>query len=305
MDYIKVAKSTVFAAHETHGRALRPGNRLISHSQDAGWRALHAAIFEEGPFQATESPVGHPSLIYHISRPTEVSRRIDGQRGEQALIGPRRICITPGESTANWAHRGHPRILQMYLRESVFEHAVGEMYGGGAGMAQLVPRFAVTDPLLEQLALAIISALGNGTSEDRLYVETLAQMIAVHLARKHSTRSRPRSVPAADALSQRRLRHLVDYIEAHLGDDLSIDAMAAELELNPFYLSRVFKAAVGQSLHQYVLDRRVERAKKLLRETGTPIAEIALSAGFSSQSHLSNWFRRRVGVSPAAYREEH
>jgi AraC family transcriptional regulator len=54
-----------------------------------------------------------------------------------------------------------------------------------------------------------------------------------------------------------------------------------------------------------VLDRRVERAKELLRETGTPIAEIALSAGFSSQSHLSNWFRRRVGVSPAAYREAH
>jgi AraC family transcriptional regulator len=295
----------VFAARETHGRALRPGNRLISHSQDAGWRSLYAAIFEEAPFHATESPVRHPSLIYHISRPIEVSRRIDGERQEQALIGPRRICITPGESTTHWAHRGRPRILQVYLRDAILANAVAEMYGGDAGTARVVPRFAVTDPLLEQLALAIVSALQDGTSEDRLYVETMAQLIAAHLARKHSTRSRPRSMPAARALSQRRLRHLVEYIEAHLGDDLSIDAMAAEIDLSPFYLSRVFKAAVGQSLHQYVLDRRVERAKELLRETGTPIAEIALSAGFSSQSHLSNWFRRRVGVSPAAYREAH
>lgn len=301
---IKVTQSTVFDAHETHGRALHRGNRLIAHSQDAGWHSLYAAIFEEAPFQATESPVGHPSLIYHMLRPTEVSRRIEGERGEHSLIGPRRICITPGESTAHWAHHGHPQILQVYLRKSIFEHAIDEMYGGDASAAQVVPRFAVTDPLLEQLALAIISALHDGTAEDRLYVETMARMIAIHLAREHSTRSRPRSAPAADALSRRRLRHLVDYIETHLGDELSLEAMAAEVGLNPFYLSRVFKAALGQSPHQYVLERRMERARTLLRETATPIAEIALSTGFSSQSHLSNWFRRRVGVSPAAYRRE-
>ena len=96
----------------------------------------------------------------------------------------------------------------------------------------------------------------------------------------------------------------MNYIEAHLADDLSLATMATEVELNPFYLSRVFKAALGQSPHQYVVGRRVERAKRLLRETAAPIAEIALSAGFSSQSHLSVWFRRRVGVSPAAYRSE-
>jgi AraC family transcriptional regulator len=300
-----VAENAVFTARETHGRILRPGNRLISHSQDAGWRSLHAAIFEEAPFRATESPIGHPSLIYHISRPTEVARRIDGERSERTLIGPRRICLTPGESTTRWAHRGHPEILQMYLRRPVFESAVEEMYGGDGSAAKIVPRFAITDPLLEQLALAVVAALRDGSANDLLYIETMAQMIAVHLARRHSNRSRPEKIPAAVGLSQRRLRRVVDYIEAHLGDDLTLEAIAAEAEMSPYYLSRVFKAALGEPPHQYVLGRRIDWAKRLLRDTAMPIAEVALSVGFSSQSHLSNRFRRVVGVSPARYRSGH
>jgi AraC family transcriptional regulator len=81
--------------------------------------------------------------------------------------------------------------------------------------------------------------------------------------------------------------------------------MAAEVELSPLYLVRAFRAAVGQSPHQYVVSRRVEHARRLLSGTATPIADIALAAGFSSQSHLSNWFRRIVGVSPAVYRKQH
>jgi AraC family transcriptional regulator len=302
---MKAVKNTVFTVQETHGRVLRPGNHLISHSENAGWRSLYAAIFEEAPLDATESPIGHPSFIYHLSRPTTVSRRIVGERTERALIGPRRFCLTPGESTTSWAHHGHPEILQVYLRRSVFQNVTEEIYGIDGAACGVVPRFAITDPLLEQLAMAIISALRDGTSEDRLYIETMAQMIAVHVARKHSTRSRPQRVVAPDGLSQRRLRRLLEYIETHLGDDLSLEAMGAEIGLSAYYLSRVFKGALGQSPHRYVLGRRIERAKDLLRDTATPIADVALAAGFSSQSHLSNRFRRIVGVSPAAYRRAH
>ncbi len=68
--------SSVFTVRETHGRVFRPGNRLIAHSQDVGWRSIHAAIIEEGPFHAIEKAIQHPSLIYHLTRPTEVTRRI-------------------------------------------------------------------------------------------------------------------------------------------------------------------------------------------------------------------------------------
>lgn len=298
------AYDSVFSARETHGRAFRSGNRLIAHSQDVGWRSLHAAIIEEAPFRATESAIAHPSLIYHLSRPTEVTRRIEGTRGEKALIGPRRICLTPGEATTSWHHSGHPEILQVYLRRSIFEGAVSEIYGCDTTGATLVPRFAIHDPLLEQLAIAITDALHDGAAEDGLYIDAVAHMMAAHLARAHSTRSRPVRIQPAKPISGWKMRRLIDFIEDNLDSDLSLHAMAVEVEMSPLYLARAFKAAVGQSPHQYVLARRIERARELLRNTSMPVVDVAMAVGFSSQSHLSHWFLRQVGVSPAAYRRQ-
>jgi len=293
----------VFRIDETHGRALRAGNRLIANSQDAGWRSLHAAILEEGPFAATEPAIGHPMLIYHLPRPTEVSRKIEGGPANRQLIGPRRICLTPGDATTRWEHHGHPEILQVYLRSSIYQAAVSEIYHCDTTHAELVPRFAILDPMLEQLAIALTTALRDGTSEDGLYIDTLSQMLAVHLARNHSSQSRTGRMPPVQAMAGWRMRRVIEYIEENLDGDLSLEAMAAEVDISPIYLARAFKAAVGQSPHRYVLQRRVERAKELLRNTELPVVDVALSSGFSSQSHLSYWFQRYVGVPPAAYRQ--
>jgi AraC family transcriptional regulator len=293
----------VFRVEETHGRVLRTGNEILSQSTDVGWRSLYAAKFREAPLSVSEPAIGHPSLIYHIARPTEVSRKLDGESAERSLIGPGRFCVTPGDASAQWQHSGNPEILQLYLRKSVYERAAEEMFGSSP---TLVPRFAIVDPLLEQLAMAVLDALRDGSADDRLYVETIAQLIGVHLARAHSSRARaPRSGEALDGLSRARVRRLLDYIEQHLGEDLSLEALAGEVRLSPLYLVRAFRSAVGQSPHQYVVGRRVEQARRLLTTTALPIAEISLATGFSSQSHLTNWFRRLVGVSPAVYRKHH
>ena len=299
---MSASAKAVFTVDETHGRILRPGNHLIAHSQDVGWRSLHAAIFEEGPFQAKEPPAGHPSFIYHLVRPTEVTRKIEGGPRNHELLGPRRICVTPADATVHWEHHGQPEILQVYLRNSVYHAAVGELFNCDGSHAELVPRFGMVDPLLEQLAIAITVALRDGTVEDGLYIDTVAQMVAVHLARAHSSQSRPARIPPLQAISGWRMRRILDYIEEHLDGNLSLEAMAAEVEISPVYFARVFRAAVGQSPHRYVLRRRIERAKELLRNTEMTVVDVALAVGFSSQSHLSYWFQRYVGVSPAAYR---
>jgi AraC family transcriptional regulator len=295
-------RSHIFATIDTHGRVLRPNNHLIAQSQDVGWRSLYAAIFKETAFQATEPAIRHPYLIYHLGRPTEVTRKIEGHSRERALIGPRRICLTPGGVVTRTDHSGAPEILQVYLRDSVYEAAVNEIYGCEVSAAEIVPRYAMLDPLLEQLAVTIITALRAGTVQDGLYIDTLAQMIAVHLAMHHSTRSRRIVMPTAKALPGWKMQHLIEFVEENLDGDLSLTRMATEAAVSPVHLPQAFKAAIGQSPHQYVLRRRIECAKELLRNSDVPIAEVALSTGFSSQSHLSNWFKRIVGVSPATYR---
>jgi AraC family transcriptional regulator len=129
-------------------------------------------------------------------------------------------------------------------------------------------------------------------------------MIAVHLARQYSTRTRIAHGPTPKVIPGWKMRRLIEFVEENLDRDLSLEAMAEEVEISPLYLPRAFKSAVGQSPHQYVLARRIERARELLRDTDLPIVDVALSSGFSSQSHLSNWFLRMVGVSPATYRKQ-
>jgi AraC family transcriptional regulator len=194
-------------------------------------------------------------------------------------------------------------MLQVYLRRAVFTEAAGELFGTDPSRAELLPRFAILDPLLEQLALAIISALRSGDCEDGLYIDTLSQMIAVHLARTHSTCARASHAPT-QVISGWKMRRLREFIEHNLDKDLSLAAMAAEVFMSPLYLPRAFKSAFGQSPHQYVLSRRIERAKELLRNSELPVVHISLATGFSSQSHLSNWFLRSVGVSPVTYRRQ-
>jgi AraC family transcriptional regulator len=291
-----------FTVGETHGRAMRPENELLAHSQDVGWRSLHAAIFKEAPLHVTESALDHPFIIYHITHPTEVMRKIEGARREKGLLGPRNICVTPPGTATEWEHHGNPEILQVYLRRSLYESAVGELYGCDAAAAEIVPRFGIVDPLLEQLSIALAEALRSGAVRDGLYIDTIAQMMAVHLARTHSVQSRAGALPPTPVVSHQRMRQLLEFIETNLDQPLTLDAMAAHVGISPLYLARAFKAAIGQSPHQYVLARRIERAKELLRNTEMPIIDVALSVGFSSQSHLSHWMIRHTGITPAVYR---
>ena len=84
--------------------------------------------------------------------------------------------------------------------------------------------------------------------------------------------------------------------------DLALGEVARVAHLNPYHFARLFRAATGASPHQYIIGRRIERARLLLTTTGWPLAFIAQEVGFASGSHLALHFRRRFGVSPTAYR---
>jgi AraC family transcriptional regulator len=125
-------------------------------------------------------------------------------------------------------------------------------------------------------------------------------MMAAHRARAYSSRSRPIRMAPTRPISGLKMLCLVEFIEENPDSDLSLP----EVQISPLYLARAFKTAVGQSPHQCVLSRRIERARELLRNTSMPVVDVATAVGFSSQSHLSHWFLRQVGVSPAACRRQ-
>jgi AraC family transcriptional regulator len=106
------------------------------------------------------------------------------------------------------------------------------------------------------------------------------------------------------ALSRERLRRVTDYIEAHLAEPLSLTEIAEIACLSPFHFSRSFKRSAGVGLHEYVIRRRIERAKQLMLYSDLSLVQIAGAVGFDSQSSFTARFRREVGLSPGRFRKE-
>ncbi len=163
-------------------------------------------------------------------------------------------------------------------------------------------RAIFADPTILHLAQLFKSEILNGGIAGKLYTESLANVLAVHLLRNYSG-SLVKPALQDEPLDALKLNQLKEFIEEHLSEDLSIANMAAVVHMSPFHFARAFKAATGQPPHRYVTQRRMEQAKILLSVTRLPVAEVANRVGFSNQSHFSAQFRRATGTTPKGYRE--
>ncbi|MGA7384977.1 MAG: AraC family transcriptional regulator [Methylocella sp.] len=157
------------------------------------------------------------------------------------------------------------------------------------------------DPVIGRLAALGRIELNEGGAGGRLYLEGLASALAVHLLRT-SGLSRRLLIQQKGGLAPRQIRRVLEYIEAHLTDELGLSELAAIVELSPHYFGEVFRISTGKSPHRYVMERRIERARGLLWDADRPIHDIAYAAGFSSQSHFTANFRRVTGVTPGRFR---
>ena len=107
---------------------------------------------------------------------------------------------------------------------------------------------------------------------------------------------------AKGGLPPRIRKRVEDYIDTNLDAPIRISDLAELADLSAFHFARMFKAATGEAPHGFLQRRRMERAKRLLVETQTPVAELALACGFSSQSHFTASFRKHAGLTPRKYR---
>jgi AraC family transcriptional regulator len=154
------------------------------------------------------------------------------------------------------------------------------------------------DPLLSQIAMTLAQETEGGFA-DRTLIESLGTALCIRIAR-HFVGRLP--LPTSHGLSPERLQRVRDYVEAHLDAELSLTVLADIACLSPDHFSRSFKEAAGVGPQHYVIQRRVERAKRLMRLTHQPLALIALEVGFADQSHFTIAFRREIGVTPGRFR---
>jgi AraC family transcriptional regulator len=212
------------------------------------------------------------------------------------------VAVIPAGSPLRWRCRGPKESLHVFLEPGLFARVVTESFGLDQNRL-VVPPFERLDlPQLRAAMQAVDSELTAGGAGGPLAAESLANVLSIHLIRHISA---PRSLPRRrdGTLPQARLRAVVEYIDNHLDVGPTLGEMASVARLSPYHFARQFRAATGLPPYQFVLARRVDRAKQLL-QTGADqtLAEVAFSAGFSDQSQFSHHFKKLVGVTPGQFR---
>ena len=166
---------------------------------------------------------------------------------------------------------------------------------------ELLLELKKVDLLIHQIGLALRANLALDGIGSRFYADAMATALSAHLLRHYATHKH-HFREHEDGLSQYKLRQAIEYIQTHLGENLSLSAIADELGMSQYYFCRLFKQSIGLPPHQYLIQQRIERAKQLLKQPELTVTAVALECGFTNQSHFAKHFRQRTGITPKQFR---
>lgn len=286
------------ATHETETTDLP-----VLSSQKRGWENILVKQFQNPPGEALcHFSDEHAICLSLAPRPVRFLHIKEGKT-YAGLYGKGDISITPAKVPLFARWDGDDHFLEIRLASGFMQNVARETIDKNPEKLELVSEFRTRDPHLEAIGMMLLTELKQENLGGRLYVESLANILAVHLLRQY-TAVNPHLPIYEGGLSQRQLLQVLEYINEHLNQDIKLADLAALLDMSQFYFSRLFKQSIGIAPYQYLLQQRVERAKKLLKQTERSIVDIALECGFNSHSHLSKQFRQFTGMSPRAYRAD-
>jgi AraC family transcriptional regulator len=255
------------------------------------------------PVGLFDSPISDRHVLcLHVGDPVPVSYRAGRYERDTVRIHGQ-FCVVPAHATTRWIVSRPARSLLLCLTPSVFDETADAM---GAGKTDLAPWIHIRDAQIERIGWMMQAEDQDGYPGGRLFADSLGSALAVRLFALQSLAPVPSS-GRNRALPAWRLRRVIEYVETHLDEDLTLTELAGVAGFSVSHFKPLFKRAVGMPVHRFVLERRVERARVHLMEGTRSRTDIALEAGFTHPSHMARCMRRVLGLSPsqvAQYKNE-
>jgi AraC family transcriptional regulator len=285
--------------------ALRqhPSMHLLRSSAQPGWPNLlaHHYQYASAHPQVRIPALTEDTIIIHLRGRVNLSGKVMHDFQPQC-VQPGDIFIVPHHLPTEWQWTATWDALHLYLSPALLANVAADALGVDAIEVKLNERIGVSDGFLHQLGLVLLAELQSGGLAAPRYVASLTQALVLHLLRNHAHFHR--ALPTRTiGLTPHALRGVLDYIHSHLTHALTQAEVAAIAHISPFHFARLFRQAIGQSLHQYIITQRVEAAERLLLAGRLTLAEIALQVGFTDQSHLARHFKRHCGLTPKRFAE--
>jgi AraC family transcriptional regulator len=244
---------------------------------------------------------GGPEAIVlpeHEHVETQIQTRFRPTAGGTGTEPYRSSLYAPGQPHSggvddNW------EVIVMLLDPQFMTEAADELFR--RDRFEIKPFSMQCSRTVEQLNQAVHGEFQSSYGPSLLYLESISHVMSGYILRHHAVTHAKRMIRGTFSSSQ--LLRLERFIDERLSTEFGINDLAALVKLGPQRFTERFRLSTGMSPWQYVKARRVKRAQQLLAHCRTPLAEIALHLGFSSQSHFTNVFREAVGVTPKAYRD--
>jgi AraC family transcriptional regulator len=158
----------------------------------------------------------------------------------------------------------------------------------------------VNDPFLKGIGAGLYTEMQHGTLFEKMYLESLSIACVIHLAANYPVASKKVFAPKGK-LSSGQIKTVTEFTKANIHNEVSLAAMASTVHLSAFHFARLFKDTVGLSPHQFVLQMKIDQAKKLLRQKQESITDVAYALNFTDQAHFCNTFKKIAGISPRQF----
>ena len=272
----------------------RSPNARLEHSAELG-DGMAAALWTNHHDARDYQAPTHHTLSCYISGGTGTFRR--EQPG--ATGAPGKLCVLPADHQSAWVINGAIRLAHVYVSQEQFALGCVTLLDREPRELQLREITFFDD---EQQTRRFHQLIQLNWSEpgERLLTSSLASELLDHaLLNQVGLRS---GLQLKGGLAAYQRRQLVDMIEQQLAEPLNIGQLAAHCALSPYHFARMFRQSFGVPPHQYLLARRLARARDLLRNSAMGLGDIALACGFASASHFANRFKQTLGGTPGEYR---
>lgn len=275
-----------------------PGSRTLD-SSHLGWKGITLMGYQYDE-QEADIPEMRDYMIVVYQGGQSTMRRRAGGPWQSATVERGVVSLLTRAEQSIWHWDKPIDVRHIYLSHDTLAETAAQVFRREPTSIEIDDHLGCVDTVIPQCLKVLEDEMKHGGPGQKLLVDAVRTQIAVHLLRRFARVELPNLNPAVFSALQRH--RIFEFVEERLDENFGLESLASTVGLSPFHFSRRFKAEFGQTPHSFIIRKRIERAKTMLKKRNIAMKAVALDCGFSDQSHFCRTFRKMVGVTPAEYR---
>lgn len=289
-------------------RKYSPASALLASSTGLGWSAVSVEHRSHGVSEASAIIPLYVEICLVIAGNTDgLVRRNAGGYRQEAIPRTGAIWLSPAGISKEIAVTAPiPETTHIYLLTSLFDRLRDDFHLPAAPAQSIRNEAGIEDDVINQIGRSFLSAIEAEGSAGQMYIETASLALAARLLQNYCEEGPCKATDSSNhKLDDIRLRRVLDYVEAHINHNITLEALASVAGYSTFHFARKFTLAMGIAPHRYISRVRLDNAKAELAIGKLPLAQVALNAKFSSQASFTRAFHRATGLTPKEFQRLH